>query len=567
MISTINEIKKKDIYEYSIAFLVYTFIFHLYFLQLPISGSLPGKVDGVFHLFVVEYLYQSILSWFTEVKIGTVMYPETSFLKFGNFSPGFVLFYIPYRYITENYLWSFWGVISLVFSLNSLSFYSLLRHYKIDIKIALICSLFISFNNFIISNIDNLDGICWFLGIFSIVFSLKYFKYFKNSYLYYSILLLGFQIYFSTYLFLITSIIWGFIWLESFCNSYSKNHFKILLLSIGTVGIIISPLVYLYIYQGGLTESINPSTANAISQSASLELKDFFTYHPNTIYSQFFYKTYNNWVSKIHSAGIGFLIPLVGIIGLIKFKIFRYQWVILIIFLIISFGSDIEINNTTYALPGNLILNKLKLGELFRINIRAYYVFIFFCLIGLALILQYFQLKSKYLLIISSIIMIENYPFSLTNYETEKRIDLLDELNQEFKFKQTDIILHYPSSLFYYNRYTTKSFYKTIPDIDEQTTNEYFFMFHQIISNTNIINGVTGFIPVSRYKNQQLIEELNNEISFKRLVNNNSINIIVIHKYLLNNYGLKNEDILFLNKYCSEIFKNENFIVYIPLKK
>lgn len=542
--------------------LLFFLLFGLYFCVLPLSGSLPGKVDSWFYVSTFEYLSHRLSAFIHGQPFGNCLYPETSHLPFGNFSPGLGLIYWIFRSLGLNILWSSWAITVIIFASNAIGVTLLARILKISWPYAWVAGLVVAFNNYTIANIDNLDALFWSPGLLSISCILLYANG-KKQFLIPSFILLGIQITVSSYLFVISAILWIPILVQLAQKKQLISKLPELALTSLILLLFVAPFGYLYFVKGGLTDSYNPADAEGVWAFTGLHLQDLFTYLPHSLYSTFFHTASNDWNDKTHCVGIGFLFPIIGLIGLGKFKSgFPYgKWVALF-FLLLAIGARISMNDNVYITPVYPLMKTLGFEHLFRINIRAIQPVILLLGLGMAGLLQ--KYGNKVLFLVAAIILVENVPAKLRTYPSLQIIEHVESAVQFAQLDPMDIVLNLPSS-FYSDQYPgfVKLNLKPI-DIEVEVVREFSYMLFQAETGTRVINGFNGFIPKSRMTNQMNILMLDNDSCRETLVRTNEIEYILLHLDWLDKDSPSGGRAYFQNvlKNYTEVRKNDHFILY-----
>lgn len=548
-------------------FLLYSLIIGLFLLQIPMLGSLPGKIDTWFYLATNEYLYNFIANGFSFENIGTILYPVKNFLSLGNLSVGFSLIYIPLRFINIDPIWIYWSICTFVYSLNATGFYLLSKEFKISLKWCLIGGIIFSCCNYLLANMDNLDGLCWGWGLIALAYLKKYLSIPQNKNLYISAFLIGLQFYFSSYMLFLTGLIWGsFLIYHALDNlTILKKVFLDTLISLSIILIIISPLVYVLFFNHNISQNFNFLNIKGANDTG-LRFIDLINYLPNTYYSSIFLEAKDFWNEKAHAAGLGIITPLVGLYGLIQLKPNKTFWILMILILLLSMGSFIIFNKFRIFSPAYLIYESIGLGTLIRIKIRLYIFIVLILIIGWCYMMEKIEKEFGFKKIVAILVFIaiaENIPLKLRTYNSSEVIEELKEIAKVYSLKNK-VVLNLPSSI-----YTTlyPPFFQNViklPDADQEMAIEHQYMYLQTLTKSKTINGNCAFIPQERIKNQINIFQIEKEKNLSQLIADNHLERIIIHK---KNIPLMNDgrDLNYFTsslKNYEKVHEDVNIIIY-----
>jgi hypothetical protein len=508
----------------------------LFFLQLPLSDSLPGKLDSWFYVSTYEYILGWAQAHWQGLPFGNSLYPENSHLPFGNFSVGMGLVYMLPRVMGLDVIWSFYVLTVLVYWTNALFAMLLAQYWKVGLPASIFVGFFTAYNNYTLSNLDNLDGLCWGPGLFALCLLGRFLNNGKLGGIWIAAGMLGLQLYFSSYMFLLSGMVGLFMVLFSLNNETLKKPY-LLLHFIGSVFLgllLISPFLYLYLFFPVVQEAYNPAEDPAVMKFTGLHLLDLFTYLPKTVYSMVFHQADADWYSKAHCAGVGILFPIFGLWGLFRWKKNRlFLILLLIVLLILAIGPIFFIHNWEIPGPSYPIMEGLGLRKLFRINIRAWLPVIFLLALGVGYLMR--GLSFRYVVLIGLLAVLENLPISLPTYESKAVIERVIRLTEFPHISAKDVVLHLPSSFYssFYEPYQSMGY--EYPDVETEVLQEYSYMLHQAWTGSSTINGFVAFIPRTRMKNQRRILRLENALEKEALISENQISYVLIHKWAIQN--------------------------------
>lgn len=540
-------------------FLFFSFIF----IQFPLQGSLPGKVDSWFYLTAFKCINNYILHFFTGGHLGTALYPEINVFTFGNYSFGQAIFFIPFKWAGLNDIWAYYFFITILFSLNAYAVYLISRHFSITGFFSFLCGLMFAANNYAYATADNVDALFLSVGLLGFFYLQKYFEHFRPAHLYLAVILLGLEVYFSSYGFLFTAI--AFILYSLFFIPNIFNHWKSLLIATILAILVIYPYLHLYILNAPISSGYNPASNLYGASKASLKLIDFFRPLKYNIYYNLTTHGDFTWLYKTRSVFIGIALPLLGLAGvfILSGKRRNFLLSVIIIFFIIACGAYLPFENTEIPGPLYRLYEQFHINHLLRISVRAYFFVVLAIALGAAKMLQTIA-QSRAVLAAGFflLIFIENTPSKFETYHSQQWIDISDRIP---RFDSNAIVLNLPSSIFshFYPKFKPECNNRT--DYEFEFMREYFYMYQQTLHKANTINAFVGFIPASRMNNQFLIDGITegSKECLEKIIERNRLTHIVFHKRLLN--GCSYSLVLSLLNSCPILKKDtetDDFIVY-----
>lgn len=547
-------------------FLVFLFLFGLYFIEIPIADSLPGKVDSWFYVATFEYVIEALKAIPTGMRFGNSLHPESSHLPFGNFSPGLAVIYGAFRFVGFDMIWSFWALLSITFAGNAIGASILFHSLKIRFWPAVSAGILVSCNNYTIANIDNIDALFWTPGLLSIASLVGFDRGFKSS-LSEASLLLGSQILFSSYLFLISSLFWfPYVakWVFQIATRVFERKWIHLLVPFFVISVFISPFLYMYFLAEGLTAGFNPAAMEGVDAFTGLHIPDLVSYLPSTLYSNIFIEVENNWYEKAHCAGLGFLFPLAGLVGLFNLKRGFFRFGLFLIFLMIAIGPVFYYEGLEIKTPVFWLSSFIEFNHFFRINIRALLAVVVLLGFGFAYLLSIKERSLWVMLALTVVVLVENVPLHHRTYASREIIDHVAAAASILTFAPDDVILNLPSS-FYTSLHPSFTDVKAeYNDPEMEVVHEYSYMLFQTMTGASVLNGFTGFIPNSRIENQIKILQLDNDSIRNALFLGNNIDYVLLHldwMYDTDGWGSENFFIHAMKEH-DVVFENEHFKLF-----
>ncbi|MFZ9000398.1 MAG: hypothetical protein ACO20H_03785 [Bacteriovoracaceae bacterium] len=531
----------------------------VYFIQLPLTNSLPGNCDTYLGLAKLNFYTNNIASFFSQSSSSELMGS-----RFGESVYFIGLPYIILKLLGVNEITSFYFLLVAIYSLTAIALYKLSKLYLKSHILSFCSALFFCFSNFTFGHIDDLHIVFYGL-IFYSIYNLKLLHQTGKA-KYYTLLLVTsiLQIHSSIYNYsvLILSII--IITLINYRNiNFGK---KKTLKAIGIFGII--HLIFTLQFIGPRLELkedkdfYNPWNNKAIANIHSFfSLKDFFKKVPGNIYSpngdiknaeeelelhapliQKGLSEYINPLSKINkkdirvpagnsvyyhqlrrSGFIGYLSLIIILVGLIRIKRLEYNWEILA-FLIIGItaasGPTFNIGNIPYKTPLFIFYETFDFLSYFRVPTRIYFMALFSLSIlygfGVSQIMSKLKKSSILLpLIFCLIFLIENVPLPL-----RKSVPPTYPQNLFHKISSGKV-LHLPSQIGFMFFDDSKDYFSY--------SREFIYMNWANFHKLHIANGVNSYFNKPRFELQSAIDQLN----IDALKNKYGIKYISIHEHLV----------------------------------
>src|SRR5580698_7698835 len=88
--------------------LLYIAAFALFFLSLPLSGSIAGETDCWWHLAVFSDFENRLLAYIHHLPVTTSYFPAKALWLYGEPSFGVGVFYIIIHSLVSDYIWSYY---------------------------------------------------------------------------------------------------------------------------------------------------------------------------------------------------------------------------------------------------------------------------------------------------------------------------------------------------------------------------------------------------------------------------------------------------------------------------
>lgn len=525
----------------------FIFIFLIFFLQLPLHGSLPGNIDTLLAISLSNVIREKFHLFFSGSIGYTVLYPTHDIIAYGENCYGLASLFIFFRLITGSDIWGYYLFLSLIFALNSFAVFKLSSLFTRTSDAAILAGIAFSFASFTLANVDDPNVVFVFFPVLALYFlerSLRRRSIFDFDM---GVSLSGIQIWFGFYIFL-----FQFFTLLIFIsfNRVRLNDFldrkKFLwggLIYFGAS----SPLLAVYVFNHLRADVKSPYGGHHVFEATSLYWFSFL----NVLKGNLIYNPLNNhyansmdshWARLRQSCFPGFLLPPLAVLG---FWVSRgrtqvLKW-IFFVFLIFALGVNIPFLEPVIA--------RLPLGSYLRVPLRGY----FFALIPLVIffaigaerlsdwLLKKWPSERKGLLtgailILGGIYVLENAEFPLARFEYRSLLEPPPAYVDFFRnASQRKILLDLPSS---------KLFLPNMPIRMEDRVwtynREMIYMNWETFHHQIILNGINGYLPAEHMKLNEVIQQVPESKALNYLKSLGT-NYLVFHKNLI---IYPNEDIL-----------------------
>jgi len=410
---------------------------------------------------------------------------------------GIGIIHVALNYLGFSDVWANWVLISILFALNSWGLYLLLNKYFDDTQIAIAGSLLFSFAHFTLANLENPNTLVFFPAFLSLFYYLKYLDDKKRNIraLYTALLIGAFQIYLSPYVFLFHSILWSILIVYYEFSEIKWGIVKKYFLGALVYLLIISPYLYLFVLGNGVSSSYNVIREQDLAWALSLNIEDYIRALPNHLYINSNLIFGDPFVSKIKSAYLGIVFYLLALFGFIIDKNKRWPWGIVFITGILIATGPFVTHNYHKLFPSLLypLYEVWGFDNIFRLPFRAFFIsviaLIVFATAGLKHIKDRFQGPIWFVIVL--LILFENVPLRMEVYDHSRLLNPDTAFIEPIRDYNNATILSLPSGLFEY----------------KSDRREYVYMYWQYYHHQNILNGNLAFIPTSRMKIYQSLNE------------------------------------------------------------
>ncbi len=557
------------------ALLLYFTGFLLLFVQFPLSGSLPGKVDTWFFVAAFNTIGAYLHSLFAGAQVGSAMYPAANTIFWGNYSYGQAIFFLPFKYLGFSDIWSYYFLTVSIFSLNAWGVYLISNRLGLSAIFAFIAGLFFSCCNFSFGNFDNPDALFFGCCFLSVYLFLKYLDEGAWPQILLSAALAALGVYFSSYNFLFTFILLvAGLFLYKGRFSFNVNTVKQMIAASLLALVILIPYLYIYVFSQYMLNAFNPAGQIKDLWYVSLHPSDLLRVIKGNLLYPVSKDMDVNWLYKTRAAFTGLSLVILAIGGVFVAQKQRvFIGIVFLIFLILAIGPYIVIQGNYYPA---LMFPFYKYGHInnyFRINIRAYFLCVFAMSFLGARALQYISGKfgyGKWIAVIAVIFFgLENIPYSFQKYPSAELMNNAGDI----EYKQSgrlQNIMHLPSniSVAHHPDFRAECADSTMSDYEFGIIRDYLYMWLVAKNHQNTINGMTGFLPKQRVSNQILIQDITVPGNLAKLINNNKLSYVLFHKKFTNGCDYTNvTSLLRSSPYLRLVSDNDNVMAFEVLSK
>jgi hypothetical protein len=524
-------------------------LFYIYFLivfsSFFLENALPGNTDTIYNLAIFKDYGNRLIALLTGESIGNALYPSKMMQQYAELYLGEAAIFLFYSVFTSSDVINYYLFIVTLYALNGWGMFLFANYLTRKTLPSLVAGLLFSSSSFAFSQIELLNGIPYFFFFLSLIYFLEYTKSItqKPYLLLWASVFAGIQFYFSNYIVLyLVVIMTAYLLFIKNKLLLIPNFYKHLFFAAIVGLIVILPYLIVADYGIPILNAHNPITLDLIPKF-SLQLSDLWRHLPN----HRFYNLPQNSISNetlrnINFGFLGFSFYLIFIAALYNLSFKTYKWWVLLgsLAFIIAMGPIIqwpsgEVKSIVYPL-----FYKTDLYKFMRIPARIYSLSI----IAAIIIVSYFlSILSREKRIVLSIILVllfylENVPekFHLFNAEIIKPPKELSHFFEKYDDKSEIIVAILPSSIFTGKRYNENGI--------SEFSREYIYSYWQSLLKVNLVNGMCGFCPESRYTINHILS--NNDVSRIKADFN------VSHLVLLKNHIFKLDE--------TEIFKEHNLI-------
>lgn len=501
------------------------------FMQFPLNGSLIGNTDAIGTLVIYREHLLKLKELFFGVQYGHTFYPGAGLTSYCEPYWGETFMYAAIRLLGFNDLWNVYLLVSFMYALNGFSVFCLTRFYTKDFGASLFAGLVFSACSYMLCNNEMMNALAFFPTPFALLYLERYLFEEKLKYLFFSLVLLALQFYFSTYNFAF-GILLSLVFVLSYSNKILKlftHHWKGYACFFSLFLLLIAPMYYFIVLSGNFQNAFNPlAQLPGVTERFSLALNNFTASFPNNlIYKGGISDTAKTALRNQYYTNLGFVFWGVALCGVVGAKKFRWRFVLITLAaILVSFGLKLSVGGFTATMPLYWLYKFDAVKTFYRIPGRTFVVAAFglsilfsFGLVFLKQKLSYY--KPVYFLLLA-IFIVENIPFP---FPIERNGDALIPPKGYVDFyekQKLKVVAELPSSLF------TNRFQYT--NGISEFSREYRYMYWQTIHKNNSVNGSGSFFPNFRMHNSDLMANITQGKNLEKLIAFNHLDYITFHK-------------------------------------
>ena len=506
-------------------------VFFLINLNYPLHGQLSGDYDAWGNLAMFKMLENWVAGIFSsEVTSYSFMYPEIGAWKGYGADFGSGVFFVFFRFLGFQDLWSYWLGFTLILAINFTALVYFFETLNFRWLLAVSGAIIFSLSGFTTGNYDHINIITLFPFLFSIACFLRFKESNGIHYLYWSGMLLSLQLYLSPYAFLLTNLSLFALLLGNLSKVRQAFRGRLIHLSVllGILIICMVPFFSIYVFSDLMKDWINPINADNIyfwSMNPGM-----ISWLPYTGFYSFFQGSMDHMpFISLHQYHIGFTILGFSIMGLYHFGRKQSGILLMLIFgVIFALGPTIHLSSAlSFPNITRPLYDLFDLYDFIRIPLR------FFFMVQLALIvfaLTYIRMigerdlkKANFLLFAFLLCFIaENHSFFKAgkfNYDIFAKHHEMTAARNGGVFEPGMVALHLPTN-------------QANVELRYGMRREYQYMYLQSAHHANICNGATAFIPDSRFDLDIAVYDPDKS-NLMSLIRNLNIERLIIHRDML----------------------------------
>ncbi|MFP4475987.1 MAG: hypothetical protein ACLFOY_10555 [Desulfatibacillaceae bacterium] len=492
---------------HALALAAYLLFFAAVFARFALEQRLPGNCDTWAWLVFWNTSFNDFVSLFTGEWIGRAMYPVASILDYGEAALGHGMVFILCRALGMGDTTAYAVFVTLAHGLAAFGVYLFATHFVTTVRAAFFAGLAFAASNFAFANIDTAISEAVFLPMVSYHLLLRHEKGRRPADLYASVLLLAWQVYFSVYVFAYFTLGWAILVLAGARRGLVENPRRAAV-SAALFAALVAPFLARYLYTLMVLEFGSPAPPDMHLRLTSLTLASLARALPQNLVYPFaaFGRDVEPWWPMVRNCAFsGVLLSVLAVAGA---AMGRGRRLIPLWFvaagLMLSVNQRIVLSGFTVPSFLEVAYSLLPFLEFLRVPLRAHFLSLVGICVLAALCLDPLLARmgrrasaSALFALVLAVHLVENVPVPPASYAYYPAPRAMVDF---FSGMRGKIVLHMPSyhinevegdhnDLFYYNR-------------------EFVYMNWQCRHRQHVLNGVNGYIPVSRMAIQNAIERL-----------------------------------------------------------
>ncbi len=524
----------------------FTFFFLLLFSQFPLAGRLPGNCDTWYAIAFTNIYLNEIREALGLGQYGSFLYPAENPLSYGETSVALAAVPMLLRLMGLDDVTAYYLFIALVYASTAFAAYLVATLYLSDRSPAALAGLAFSSSNFLLSTIDSPHTAFWAVAFLSFYLFKRYLLSGRARDLRGAGLLAGAQVYFSAYVFLLLAAALAVVALVNAKTLLGRPRGRrTLALTAALVLGLIAP--FSWFYTSKLTGYFSwRAQAVLFAEFNSLEPQDLLNAMPgNLIYPEGHRFNQRDavalqgrlrrsgpsfqteefallvgaspradeeslWVSSRRRAFIGLLPYLLALVALRRgFAGWRELAALFAAGLVLALGPGFTLGDRFLPLPLYWMYEHAPGFHMFRIPGRAFTLSVLAVAVAAAKGLETLLVRvapsggwRRWAAVVGvlALLVLENVPFPMRSFEGARFARPPEDYLGFLSARRQAVVLNLPSGIGYGLAGSADDLYAF--------NRELIYMNWQTYHRQSIVNGVNGYIPLSRIELQKLIMAL-----------------------------------------------------------
>jgi hypothetical protein len=546
----------------------YTALFLALFAQFPRAGRLPGNCDTWYAVAFTNLYRNRIREWLGLGSYGSFLYPAPNPFAFGETSVLLALLPICLRSLGLSDVAAYYVFVSILYGATATGAFLFATLYVRRRSLAALAGLMVAASNFLLATIDSPHTVFFGLAFVSLFLFKRYLLSGRRRDLWASAVLAGLQAYVASYVFLLLAVALAVMVAANLRTVRARGDVRRMAAYGALVAALAAPVLIFYLVR--LTGHFNwRPQAVLFAEFNSLEPPDLFNPLPgNLLYPEGHRFDHHDaialqrrlgrpdpafsteefaqmsgvsprpdeeslWVSSRRRAFVGLLPYVLAVVGAWRpFPGRRDLLALYAVGVVLALGPLVRMGPVTLPMPLYAVYELVPPAHVFRIPSRAFAL----ALLGLAVLaarglerllerarLSAWQARAA-VLAAAGLVLLENVPFPMRSFAAAAFAEPPPEYRQFFAGQHGAVILNLPSGIGYGLAGSADDLYVF--------NRELIYMNWQAYHGQDIVNGVNGYIPLSRIAVQKLISRLPSDVAVAGLARM-GVGFIAFNKGLL----------------------------------
>jgi hypothetical protein len=519
--------------------------FLLLFSQFPLAGRLPGNCDTWYAIAFTNVYLNETREALGLGRSGSFLYPAENPFSYGETSVALAIVPMLLRLLGLPDLAAYYLFLSLVYAATAFSVYLVATLYLGDRLLAAFAGLSFAASNFLLSTIDSPHTAFCGVAFLSLYLFKRFLLRGRASDLRWAALLAGAQVYFSAYVFALLAAAVALVALSNWRTLFAPpRKLRTLVLAAAMTGALIAP--FSWFYKSRLTghfswraqavlfaefnsidpqDLLNPMPGNLLypeghrfNQRDAVALQKRLGRSDPSFQTEEFALLVGArpredeeslWVSSRRRAFIGVLPYLLALVAARRGFAGRGELIALFVAgVVMALGPGFTLGERFVPMPLYWLYQYAPGFHMFRIPGRAFTLSLLAVEVaaakGLELLLARFAhagfRRRAAVLAMMVLVLLENLPFPMRSFEGERFARPSEDYLRFLTARRDAVILNLPSGIGYGLAGSADDLYVF--------NRELIYMNWQTYHRHDIVNGVNGYIPLSRIELQRLIMAL-----------------------------------------------------------